>query len=237
MGRLVTVDQLNTELGWDWYFTEFSNKRPVLPCSTFPVSLAINDKIIADPHEPNYWLKNEIRKWVTESVGDMVILDRIKKDYYHYWDSKHDHGYNVNWGYHLFYFSSDAEAIIFKLKFCEHISEILPYDPDKKPNYVQSAEKRLINDKEWFEKVEEEYKEKTKKKDRVPLDTLFATYVQNLQQWDGQQDLIFKDDDGNEVENPALQRRYRAIYNLRRAEEHLASILDTHSTFVPKTRF
>jgi hypothetical protein len=236
MGRLVTVDQLNSELGWDWYFTEFENKRPKLPCSTFPVSLAINDNIIADPHEPNYFLKNEIRKWAESQSSSLVILDRITKDYYHYWSDSHEYGSNLNWGYHIFYFETDADALLFKLKFGEHISEILPYDPEKEPNYIQRHRKQLAKAKEWLTTVEDQYEKETKKKDRVPLDELFANYEAHLTRWNGSDDLTFTED-GKEVQRPDLQRRYRAIRDLRNAEEDLAEILNIHSTFVPKTRF
>jgi hypothetical protein len=237
MGRLVTLDQLKAELGWDWYFTEFdSNKRPVLPCSTFPVSLAINNNIIANPQETT-WLKNEIRSWVRDSVADLVLLDEIKKDYYHYWSTNNEYGSNIVWGYQIFHFSSDAEALMFKLRFHEHISEILPYDPEKEPNFIQAVRKRLVREKEWHEKVEAEYRDSTKKKDRVPLETLFTTYDEKLQKWNGETDLVFTDNNGEEEIRPDLQRRYRAIYKLREAEHDLAHILDMHSTFVPKTRF
>jgi hypothetical protein len=237
MGRLVTLDQLNSELGWTWYFTEFdSNNRPTLPCSTFPVSLAINDKFIADPNAPNNELKNEIRKWVENQSTSTIILDRLKKDYYHYWSSSHEYGSNINWGYHIFYFGSDAEALMFKLRFCDYISEILPYDPERPPNYIQAAHKQLERAHAWMATSEKQYEEATKKKDRISINELFADYEEKLQEWDGETELNFVEDD-KEVKRPDLQRRYSAIRQLRSAEKNLVNILDVHSTFVPKSRY
>ena len=237
MGQLVTLDQLNQGLGWSWYFSEFDNKYPKLPCSAFPYSLAIRRDTIDEPHATNYDLKRRIRTWVIESVSDIVILDIIKKDYYHYWSDSHDGGYNLVWSYHVFHFGNEAEALMFKLAFSEYISEILPYDPAKLPNYIQSAQKDFARAKDSFDRGEERYNEATKKKDRLTTQTLNETFDAKLQDWNGETDLSFADQDNNEIECPELQQRYRRLYNLRRDERRLKDILDIHSTFVPKSRY
>jgi hypothetical protein len=239
MGQLVTLDQLNQGLGWTWYFklAEFENKRPKLPCSAFPYSLAINNTVIAEQHVCTYELKNRIRNWVAESCADTVILDILKKDYYYNWGSSYSGGYNVFWGYHVFYFQTSEEHLMFKLAFSEYISDILPYDPEKPPNYITSAKEDLLKSQENLDSAYEAYKKSTKKKDRAELGELLVNFDTHLRRWDGESDLIFKDDDGKEVERPELLRVYRRIRDLKRSERLHEEIMDIHSTFIPKARF
>lgn len=237
MGQLVTLDQLNEGVGWTWYFklAEFENKRPKLPCSAFPYSLAINGNVIDEPHVCTFELKNRIRNWVAESASDLVILDILKKDYYYSYGS-YGSGWNVVWSYHVFYFSSEAEALMFKLAFSEHISEILPYDPERLPNYIQSAKDDVAKSQESLDSAFTAYTKAVKKKDQATLDQLYANFNEHLRKWDGESDLTFTEDD-KVVERPELLRVYRRIYQLNRSNECYDRILDMHSTFVPKSRY
>lgn len=239
MGQLVTLDQLNQGLGWTWYFklAEFENKRPKLPCSTFPYSLAINNNVIEEQYVCNYELKNRILTWVNGAPSDYVILDVIKKDYYHsYGSSYNSSGYNVYWGYHVFYFRTEEEQLMFKLAFSEQISDILPYDPEQPPNYIQRAVTELAEAKENLDSAFKAYRDATKKKDRVDLEQLYTNFETHLSRWDGESELTFTEDD-KKVERPELFRVYRRIYQLKSATRHHDSIMDIHSTFVPKARF
>lgn len=243
MGQLVTLDQLNQGLGWTWHFrlAEFENKRPKLPCSTFPFSLAINNHDIEEQYVCTYDLKSRILEWVKGTSSEYVILDIIKKDYYHSYGRKYNSGgYNVDWGYHVFYFRTEEEQLMFKLAFSEQVSDILPYDPDKPPNYIQSAVADLQETTESLEKAYQDYKDASKKKDRATLEELRANFDAHLLRWDGSSTLTFTEDGKEssvEVEKPELFRVYRCIYRHKSAVHQHDSIMDIHSTFVPKARF
>lgn len=236
MGQLVTVNQLCQGLGADWYFTEFDGNRYPVISSTFPFSLAIHNDIIAkSSYENNMVLKNRIREWVFDTVTDMVVLDVIRKDYQSYWSETQSHTERVDWGYHVFYFKVEADAVQFKLAFSEYISDILPYDPKRPITYIQSAEKELAVAKERLEKLESTAD--SLQPDFMTIEAIAAQLEGHLKRWDGQVQLFFDTPEG-QVEMPKeLFQRFKAVRALKRAELDFAQITDIHSTFKPKSRY
>lgn len=142
MGRLATLSELTQGLGADWYFTEFENGQPVLPSDEFKHDVAINN----DTFKQHHGLKNIIRKFVTENVTDLVLVDEVTEDYFHYWSTRGPRydwdGGHIHWGFHIFYFQEENEAVLFKLRFSEYIAELTPYDPERPPSHIQEAEYR-----------------------------------------------------------------------------------------------
>jgi hypothetical protein len=241
MGQLVTIDELKEGLGLSWYFTEFnSHKRPVFPNSAFLYSVAINSKILQRyPGEDNYSLKHEIRKWVTRNCSDIVVIELLQKEYqsYYSWGSqRHSDHQNISWGYHVFHFELEAEAVMFKLTFSEHTSEVLPYDPENVPCIIQSAIKdlKIATDKleAATKKVVEEKGEKA-----WTLEQATALYKNELRNWNGEGKLKFLSDEHEYEEDPIELERLKAIREFEQAKSHHDSIIDIHSTFTPKSRY
>jgi hypothetical protein len=169
-----------------------------------------------------------------ENIRDKVLLTRLEKDYFHNYEGyDSDYGTQVSWGYYLFHFSDDAEAISFKLRFAEYISTIEPYDKTRIPNYIQRYMKNEVREDTAFAQILAKHNKSVKAKNRVDEQKLLDD-IDRIG-WDGQTTLIFKKSDGEEVEDEQLFALYSAAWRKREAKNQLAHILHMHSTFIPSS--
>lgn len=62
-----------------------------------------------------------VRQFVEQQLTDTVLISYLDLNYWYAYEQYSD-GYQVTHGYDLFYFESEASAIMFKLKFAEWCS-------------------------------------------------------------------------------------------------------------------
>lgn len=115
MGKITTITAIKETVGAVWYA---SNKLSQLPCTEFPYEVAFDRKVL----ERNPDLHRTIRKFVEKQLEDTVIVSYMSLTYYYEYQ-RFANGYQIHHGYDLFFFENEADAILFKLKFGEHVTE------------------------------------------------------------------------------------------------------------------
>lgn len=124
MGRL--LNKLNIDLTPRWYFADVNwdtfkdTHYYPFPNSNFPHCLAINIVSVNDV------LKSTIRKFVNRQLLGDVILHEIDASYRVYTtpDKEWDRSYTVSLKYHGFYFEEEDDAVAFKLRFSDLITDV-----------------------------------------------------------------------------------------------------------------
>src|SRR5579859_5289769 len=114
------VSDLHWDSSWQRYVVQWPNRN-------FPVMLAIHEDMLKERED----LRVEIRKFVERTMTGDVMWRMLERTYFQpidvsaYIDAHTARGgYQVHNWYCLFYFESDADAILFKLRFTDYISEI-----------------------------------------------------------------------------------------------------------------
>ena len=155
MARLIQLREFNRsedstgDLNPLWYFPdaywEYNNRRicKFTIESGYPVAIAMhqdrfNDQIWQSFSRRDSYtvtpgqLRMEIRRWVERNLSTDVILEQIEMNY-RLWNRKskdyHCNFEDIKHGYYLFHFETESEAMMFRLKFSEHIDEMQPVNP------------------------------------------------------------------------------------------------------------
>jgi hypothetical protein len=126
MGTITTIKAIKEGVGAEWYA---ANKLSELPCPEFPYEVAFNRRVL----EKNPDLHRTIRKFVEHQLRDTVIISYLGLSYYYEYQ-RFANGYQITHGYDQFFFESEESAILFKLQFAEHITDVkLRWDPRNIP--------------------------------------------------------------------------------------------------------
>jgi hypothetical protein len=139
--------------------------------------------------------------------------------------------------FHVFYFQDENEAMLFKLRFSEHVSEELPYDPTKIPDFLHDCDEDV---KAAEKKVKTANKNASKgKTEPFDYDDLCGMVDRVLHKggWDGESELTFIDGDGVEYKDDLELERAKAIVQLKRATKRRDDQYDRHSTYPPKSNY
>lgn len=108
---------IGAAMGARWYTTDWH--RWELPCSQFTHECALDQRILDGTHE----LRIRVRKFIEEQLTDTVVLDYLDLTYY-YQHANYSGGYQIKHGYDRFFFESEESAIMFKLQFGEHCTDV-----------------------------------------------------------------------------------------------------------------
>lgn len=143
MGRLVTPNELSN-LGLSWYFPEYTdNMRLKLPAGDYQHMVAIQKGTLRETPS----LKVDARKFIEESISCLVIHTECGRNYKHFypWSMKDRPRYDwdsteVEWTFVAFWFDNEPDALMFKMRFSEHVSPVTEYDPARPPSHLQEAE-------------------------------------------------------------------------------------------------
>lgn len=126
MGTITTISAIKASIGAEWYAL---NKLSEMPCEEFPHEVAFDRKVF----EKNPKLHLTIRKFVEQQLRDTVIVSYLSLTYYYEYQ-RFANGYQIHHGYDQFFFESEESAILFKLQFAEHITDVkLRWDPRSIP--------------------------------------------------------------------------------------------------------
>jgi len=116
MGSLVTVAGIKETIGVRWYA---KYGLGTLPCDEFPFEAAMDTRVM----EGNRDLQIAVRKFVEQQLRDTVIYSYLDLTYYYEYE-RGSSGYQIDHGYDRFFFESEESAIMFKLHFSEHLTEV-----------------------------------------------------------------------------------------------------------------
>jgi hypothetical protein len=126
MGTITTTKAIKESIGGEWYA---ANNLNSLPCPEFPHEVAFDRKVL----EKHPDLRKTIRKFVEKQLGDTVIVSYMSLTYYYEYQ-RFSNGYQIHHGYDQFFFESESDAILFKLQFAEHVTNVkLRWDPRNIP--------------------------------------------------------------------------------------------------------
>lgn len=126
MGRLVHLEELAKGCGLAWYLENYRESKTVdaefcLPDPAFPYECGIDPRQFGGGYD-NAW-KREVRKWVDETLPDIVIMSYLSLTYYY--RPKNYDGYQIQHGYYRFHFESESSFMMFKLRFSEYIAPVM----------------------------------------------------------------------------------------------------------------
>jgi hypothetical protein len=116
MGVFTTIEGIKATVGAWWYA---ENRLNEMPCEEFPHEVAIDNEVF----DKNDKLHRDIRKFIENQLPDTVILKRLGLMYYYAYD-RSSNGWQVNHSYSQFFFESEESAIMFKLHFYEHVTDV-----------------------------------------------------------------------------------------------------------------
>lgn len=155
MPRLITLSEFQPAGGLSpsFYFPDFyrdwyhrgMGEAPYryTVTSGFPFAIHMHDTVLklSKPDTEAGRLRVEIRRFIADHLSDDVILTYTDKSYFYLdrprlrEDGSRDWGHSpshheVRHGYDTFNFSEAKDAMVFKLRFSEHVSDIADRHPD-----------------------------------------------------------------------------------------------------------
>lgn len=217
MGQLLSLAGIKANLGAHWYFTS----EVKLPNAEYPHTLFILCEKLTNQ------ARVEIRKFVQSSCEDTVIVETFRRTYRSYtnmtghrWDW---YDREINWSYECFYFQTEEEALLFKLRFSELVSEFTDYDLEHPPSHIQESEREIKELEKSTAKALSELYENTNDKDNKQIQPLTQEIIDHLVEtaarWREDDPILFVDEEGTKFTHSRLERYIRMLYRLRKEQE------------------
>ena len=124
----------NTKLDASWYFVDTHYGYRIE--STYPFFCAMHqDRLLKHGKDGNIF-RIIVRKWIERHLDGDVVLSKKQMDYILYkknyrWSEYTSNQEQINHGYCIFNFETEADLVHFRLRFSECIDEIVELHPDK----------------------------------------------------------------------------------------------------------